>query len=499
MGKPRPLGAPDMEGLGRGALWSGLSSVVLRAGTFAMGIITARVLAPRELGVFAVALTVHTVLVSLSELGLGAALTRHRGDVRGVAPTVATLAIATSTALAATMVLIAPFVASALGSPAATGAVRVLAITLLVTGISTVPAALLAKDFHQDKRFLAELIGFLVSSLVLLVLVLRGWGAMGLAWSRVAGAVATGVVLLKVAPARYRPAFDVDKARWLVRFGLPLASAGLVGITLGSLDYAVVGRLLGGRALGLYVLAYTISGWPISIFTSTVRGVSVPAFARVRHDRERLPLHVANALRVLVTLALPVSALTTALAAPLVIGVYGSRWGETASVLAVLAVFGAIRIPLDLFDNVLVALGATKHLLAVQLLWLAMLAPALVIGVRTRGIAGAAVAHVGVASVVVLPMYVLLLRRLAGIDASVLVRAVARPVVSAVAAGLAANAVADRLAQPWVALVAGSLVGLGCYVACLGPWLASLRADCRALWTTRSPGEAILPGAGDVI
>lgn len=486
--------ADDLHGVGRGALWSGLSAVVLRAGNLAMGIVTARLLAPRDLGVFAVAATVHTLLVSASELGLGAALTRHSGDVRQVAPTVASLAMATSALLATLMMATAPTVARALGSPDATEVVRVLALTLLLTGVATVPAALLVRDFRQDKRFAAEVAGFVVSGLVVVVLLVRGWGPVGLAWARVAGSAAAAAVLVRLAPAWHRPSFDAREARRLVRFGLPLAGAGLVGITLTSLDYAVISRVQGGRALGLYVLAFTISSWPINIFTSTVRGVGVPAFARV--GPARLPRHVGSALRMLVTLALPVSALIAALADPLVAGLYGSRWGETARVLALLAVFGAIRVPLDLLDNVLVAIGATRHVLLIQSVWLLLLAPALVIGVRTEGIAGAAIAHIGVVTLVVLPMYVTCLTRLAGIDARMLARAVARPTLSAVAAGFAAHTVAARFAQPWLGLITGALVGALSYLAFLGPWLLSLWAESRTLWApTTAPGTSLVPGS----
>src|SRR5262245_49791925 len=74
--------------LKRGATWSSLSSVSLRLGTFVMGIVAARLIAPEQFGVFTVALTVHAIVINISDIGVGAYLVRYRGDPRRVAPTV---------------------------------------------------------------------------------------------------------------------------------------------------------------------------------------------------------------------------------------------------------------------------------------------------------------------------------------------------------------------------------------------------------------------------
>jgi PST family polysaccharide transporter len=483
----------SFEGLGRGALWSGLSSIMLRAGSLLIGVVTARILAPRDIGVFAVALTVHMVLLSISELGIGAALTRTTGDPGDLAPTLGTLALIMGAVTSGIMVLVAPQVSSTLGSPAATGPVRVLALTLVVSSVATVPAALLAREFRQDKRFLAEVSGFVVSSVVLLLLLWGGAGVMGLAWSRVAGMLAFAITLIVLTPQRYGLGFDSAQAARMLRFGVPLTAAGLVGCALANLDYVVIGHSLGGETLGLYVLAYTISGWPISVFTSVIMGVGVPAFARVRHDPDRLPEHLAGALRVLTTLSLPVSALTVALALPLVTGVYGEKWRDAVPVLAILAAFGAIRVPLDLFANFLVAMGATKTLLLTQVVWLVVLAPSLVVGVQVGAATGVAVAHVLVGAGLLL-FYARCLRRLSGVRPLALLRAVLRPLVAAMVAAGAASTVAARLDGAWTALGVGAVVGAVTYLACLGPWLPSLRSEARTLWSGRAPAVETVPG-----
>ena len=74
--------------------------MVLRVGSFLTGVLVARLVAPEEFGVFTVALTVHAVVVNISELGVGSYLVRHEGKPDRVAPTVAAIALISSTILA---------------------------------------------------------------------------------------------------------------------------------------------------------------------------------------------------------------------------------------------------------------------------------------------------------------------------------------------------------------------------------------------------------------
>ena len=65
----------------------------------------------------------------------------------------------------------------------------------------------------------------------------------------------------------------------------------------------------------------------------------------------------------------------------------------------------------DLAATYLIACGMTRQVLVVQIVWLAALVPAMILGVMADGLAGAGWAHVLVAIVVVLPLYLVFLHR----------------------------------------------------------------------------------------
>ena len=197
----------------------------------------------------------------------------------------------------------------------------------------------------------------------------------------------------------------------LVKFGFPLAGANIVNYVLLNGDYAVVGHLAGAVALGAYVLAFNVASWPSSLLGFMVNNVSMPAFSRVKDDADRLNNAIARALRAISLVVMPMSALTIALARPLVLTLYGPKWAASVQPLSILASYGAISIICVLFANILAGLGRAKFILIVQLVWLFALVPGMVLGVHRDGIVGAAIAHVIVIGPIVLPVYLFGLRK----------------------------------------------------------------------------------------
>ena len=116
-------GAEGAEGadvlLGRqvrsGLAWSLLNNGVAHAGTTVTGIVLARILAPEDFGVYAVALVVYMAVLSVNELGVSLAVVRWTGDVAAIAPTVATIALGSSILMYAVCFVAAPGLASGLG------------------------------------------------------------------------------------------------------------------------------------------------------------------------------------------------------------------------------------------------------------------------------------------------------------------------------------------------------------------------------------------------
>lgn len=461
--------APLRGRVRRGLAWGFVNSITMRFATMATGIVLARLLTPDAFGAFAVALVIQTILINFADLGMSADLVRNSEWLRRT-PTVASISLFAGVVLSGAMITGAPVLASSLGSQRAAPVIAVMSLSLVIAGAGVAPYAKLQREFQQSRYFFIVLTSFLLGSGVTIVLITGfKWGAMALAVGKLVEQTCS--VCLQFAVTRTKPRFGFDRsvARSALAFGLPVCGANGLSWLVLNVDYIVVGHTAGTVTLGLYVLAFNMSSWPVNALVQAVRNVALPGFSRL--DRASSVRSFVSSFALVFAAGLLVAALLAPLAHPTVSFVYGARWLRCAGALGVLAVFGAMRVVFDLMATFLIARGGSRPVLLVQVVWVMALAPAMMVGVHLWGIVGAGVAHVFIAVAVVLPAYAVALSR-HGVSLPSLARAAAPPICAAVVTGLAVWA-CTRVGNhvPWHAIVLGGCVGVLVYAGLLHRWL----------------------------
>jgi O-antigen/teichoic acid export membrane protein len=459
----------------RALWWSFANNIVGRVGTTLIGIVLARILVPEDYGVYAVALVALHGLLGLNELGVSLAIVRWPGDVSRIAPTVATLAFASSSALWLAMFAAAPLAADALNSPEATWVIRVLTLGILIDAITAVPAALMTRDFMQRERMVVDTIGFGAGAVAAIGLAVAGFGPWSLVGSALLGTVVHGVFILRYAPRVYRFGFQPRIARELLAFGLPLAAASLMVIAMLNIGYVVIGAALGPVQLGFYLLAFNLAAWPVNMFSAPARRISLPLFARLNAGETDASAAFAPVCAALLLVTLPACLMLAVFAEPLVRLVYGETWVPAAAALPWLMVNAVARVLGELVYDFHVALGASRTNLVLQAVWFLALLAALPLAVGQGGIEAVAMTHAGVALLVVAPAFGIALGR-AGVSLPAVAAQLARPVAGASLAAAAGVAVALLVGDTVAQLVLGcALVGVVC-AASVYPMRTMLRA-----------------------
>jgi O-antigen/teichoic acid export membrane protein len=436
-----------------------LNTIGARLGTLGIGIALARVVGPKEFGVYAVALLALSAALSFNEVGVSLAIVRWKDNPRAIAPTVTTISLAASTLIAGAGYFLAPTFAAAMGEPSATGVTRVMALSVLVSGTVASPAALMQRQFMQEKRMLIDQVNTWGGAITSLLLALAGMGAMSLALGRLVASVAAMVMFIRFSPEPFRLGFDRAVVGRLLRFGVPLAGTSIVVFAISFADQIVAGRVLGSTALGFYLLAFNLASWPVQMFSTPLRNVAPPTFARLQHVPEAMRSTFRGILGLLAAVTFPVCLLLAGAATPLIRFVYGGEWTPAASALVWLGILAAFRILFELAYDYLVVVGVSRAILVVQLVSLAVLVPALIVGAEAYGIAGAAAAQVVVAGCVALPLYLVLFRRV-GVPAGNLLGRLWLPVLIAGAVGLSALGLAAALPSDVAAIVLAGLVAV---------------------------------------
>lgn len=422
----------------RGVLWNYGSFALSKTVVLVATAILARLLAPEEFGIVAVATVAVAFLTVLQDLGLGPALIQRRGDIEQATNVVFTLNLLLGVSLTGVVYLIAPFVAAFFHEPAATPLLRVLGLTFTVEALGAVHLVRLQRELRFGRVFVPDVGRSIVKGAVSIGLAVAGAGAWSLILGQLAGVV-TGVVLSwAVFPWRPRLEIDAALARQLISFGLPLFGVEFMWVLFVNLDYVIIGRQLGSAALGIYTLAYRLPELLVLSLMTVVNRVAFPAFSTMQQEKEGLRRGFLAAIHYVVLITFPLSVGLAIAADPIVRVTLGSDWLEAIPVLRVLAIFVLVSSFINADGDVYKAVGRPGILLKLAVFHLALLIPALLVGVQF-GLVGVAVGHL-FATVITRAVRTVVVSRFLGIPVRLIVSQWRSAAIGGVAVAVMAGA-----------------------------------------------------------
>jgi lipopolysaccharide exporter len=381
-----------------GVIWNGATFATSKLLVLATTIVLARLLTPDDFGLVGIGLLVISYLDLVNDFGINAAVIQHRGDPVRVANVAFWVNISLAVVLTTLAIVGAPLVADFFDEPRATNVVRVLALTMLLTSAGAIHEARLRRGMHFSRRLLPELARAVAKGGTAIALALSGAGVWSLVWGQIAGELVAAACYWIVMPWLPRPTVDRRLTRDLFRFGSHIATVGLLGTVLRNIDYVVIGRALGTRALGLYTLAFRLPQLLVEGAVTIVGQVAFPAFARVQAEPRRLRNGLLRGLRLTSLVITPLSIGLAFTADPFIRAVYGERWVAAIPVMQLLALYMLVQGATRLCGDVYKAMGRASLLSRLALVKLVVTVP-LVLVAAEYGIVAVAAAQLLAASI----------------------------------------------------------------------------------------------------
>ncbi|MGH4009574.1 MAG: oligosaccharide flippase family protein [Pseudonocardiaceae bacterium] len=462
-----PGGAAEAEdrgaglGLGdrfhRGLMISLLNTTISRMGMFLLGVVLARLLVPEAFGIYATALVVQNMLIMVGDIGSAAAIVRRRGPVAPLLPTAWTLSLIGGMLSCGIGVALAPQLAGAFGVSAATGVLQLMAGRLLLDGLASVPAGMLARDLLQGRRLVADVSGMAVNIGVTASLALGGAGPWSLAIGNVGGTVVTLGMLVALSRQWPRFGFERSHAGEIIRYGSAMAGSAFLLVALQGTPQLVTGAVLGVTALGYFFIASNVANWPVTVISTSLERVALATFSRVAELGADVSQAASRMIGLIGGVVLTVGGALAVLAAPLIEVVYGRTWLPAAGALSGLALATVGRVVSELVMNVLLAAGSTLGAVIPQVCWLTVLIPSTVLGGHYWGITGVGWAQAAAAALVALPLHLWFLRR-AGVSLRTLSRGCALPLALAAATVLTLLGIRQISASSILILAVGGAI-----------------------------------------
>lgn len=285
--------------------WSFLSEIAAKGVTPVIFVVLARLLAPADFGIVAIAAITVSFSQVFWEAGLAKALVQRQSDTEDSAHIVFWTNLVLSLLLYGSLFVTADLLASAFESPEAALVIRVQGLQIILASLCSVQIALYQRDLNFKPLFWVRFCTFTMPGLASIPLAMLGYGYWALVAGTLVGAVMQCAVLWLVNPWRPRWQYDMNLARQLFGFGLWATAEGLVTWLFLWTDVIIVGVFLSVHVLGLYKTGQTVIAMIFAIVFMPLVPVMFSVFSKIKDDRERL-LRILNRInKMTVLMALP--------------------------------------------------------------------------------------------------------------------------------------------------------------------------------------------------
>jgi O-antigen/teichoic acid export membrane protein len=375
----------------KGAQWAFFSSISVRVLQVITTAVLAKLLMPAQFGIFTLATMVTNAMSIFPETGFAQALVYYQGDIKRAANAAFSLATGTSAVLAGALFSAAPLVGRLFSSPEIIMPTRVMALTLVLTGIASVPNSLLDKELMFKRRAFADLSGWIVYAVLTLTLAFLGFGVWSMVIGWVALSVVTTIVTWIVSPSKPRPEFQLGVGREITDYGKHLVVGVLAAFVFQQIDKAAVGKWLGVTALGFYGMAFTVCSLPATNLTSVVNRVMFPAYSKLQDDIAQIRSVYLRTVKHLASIAFFAAVVMLVLPGPLIRVFYGAKWEPAISLFGILAFYGLARTVGATADSVFMGTGNPMYVQRMRTIQLAVGGLGVYPAARYFGVEGVAV------------------------------------------------------------------------------------------------------------
>ena len=331
--------------------------------------ILARLLTPREFGIYSVVNAITTIVAtSFQEFGGANYLIQKPSLTEQNIRTAFTIVFTMSATFTVLLFMLRDVIADFFSQPGMQVAVAISSVNFLLSPFSLTVAALLRRDLSFAVLTRCNLAGNFVTAVTSIGLAVQGYSFMAPIIGVLAGntVIATLLIAAKRDLRMFRP--SLAGYQEVLHFGTYSSSVALVNVLYSLAPQLILARVLDFSAVGLYSRATSMT----QIFDrlvlqvmSPVIGPAIFAHARAGGDLKRAYLRT---IELVTALQWPFLAFLALLANPIILIWLGSSWSEIVPLIRMLCVASLSLFAACLTYPTLVAVGRIKDTLRASLI-----------------------------------------------------------------------------------------------------------------------------------
>ena len=278
-------------------IWRFLERCGAQLVTFIVSIVLARILDPAVYGTIALVTVIITILQVFVDSGLGTALVQKKDADDTDFSTVFYFNVAMCLFLYVALFFAAPLIAAFYEIPELTPVVRVLGLTLIISGLQSVQQAYVSRHMLFKKFFFSTIGGTIAAAVVGIVMAIYGFGVWALVGQHLVNLLAGTVVLWITVKWRPKKLFSFTRLKGLFSFGWKLLASGLLETVYNNISQLIIGKKYSSDDLAFYNRGQQFPSLIVTNINSSIDSVLFPVMAKEQTDKATVKSMTRRAIK----------------------------------------------------------------------------------------------------------------------------------------------------------------------------------------------------------
>lgn len=342
----RRKGHNQKTSLSANVLWRFAERCGAKGVSLIVSIILARLLMPEAYGTISLVTVFTSILNVFVDCGMGISLVQKKDADELDFSTVFYFNAAICGILYFVMFLIAPYIAAFYGISELTAVVRVLSLTVVVSGIRNIQQAYVTRNMLFKRFFWATLGGTIGAAIVGITMAYLGFGVWALVAQHLFNTIVDTTILWIIVKWRPKKMFSIRRLKGLVGFGWKIFASSLLGAGYNDIRQLIIGKLYSSEDLAFYNRGKQTPNMIIENMSTAVDSVLFPLMSKAQEDINRVKKIMAQSIKIRVYVTAPLL-IGMAFSAPVLVdSILTDKWSACIPYLRIFC-FANILYPLS--------------------------------------------------------------------------------------------------------------------------------------------------------
>lgn len=307
-------------------IWRFMERCGAQGVTFIVSIILARLLDPEVYGVVALVTVFTTIMQVFIDSGLGNALIQKKEADDLDFSSVFYFNMLMCSFLYLLMFLAAPLIAKFYLMPDLTPVVRVLSLTLVISGVKNVQQAFVSRNMLFKRFFFSTIGGTIAAAIVGIVMAYAGFGVWALVAQTICNTAIDTFILWLTVKWRPKKMFSFERLKSLFSFGWKLLVSSLLDTIYNDVRQLIIGKIYSPIDLAQYNQGEKFPKLIVKNVNTSIDSVLLPTMSRAQNKPDHVKNMTRHAIKTSTYIMMPLMVGLAVCAEPLVSLVLTDKW-----------------------------------------------------------------------------------------------------------------------------------------------------------------------------